>query len=267
MNVAHAALVVLPVVLVAIVAALALGWLACRAGWSTRSVRHTLWTGAAVAAVLLVCQALIVSSVVAGGLGGLSVDDGAVLRWFVVHRDPFATGLAIVLAALGGAAAMTVLAVVTVLVLGYLRHWEQAVVVAVTAVGAWLLVIGLKTFYGRPRPPRFQQVIHYHGHSLPSGHALGATVVVGVVAAVTYPVLSGSRGRAALVVGVAAMVLLVGVSRLYLAAHWLTDVLTGWLLGGAWLAVGVTALALLAARGGPVADAAVQSTRSDLAGQ
>jgi membrane-associated phospholipid phosphatase len=54
-----------------------------------------------------------------------------------------------------------------------------------------------------------------------------------------------AAGLVALVAGASLLVVLIGWCRLYLGAHWLTDVLTGWLLGAAWLVLAVTALALL----------------------
>lgn len=234
------------VLLVAVAAAVALALLGRWAGWSLPSVRRAVWVGGTVTALLLVGQAGVVDSV-EDTSGGAAALDQPVLEWFVAHRDPFATGFAIVLATIGGTAAMTVLTVVAVGVLLYLRRAAQAAVVAVTAAGGGLLVLGFKNLYGRDRPALAEQVLPYQGHSLPSGHALGSTVVLGVVAAVLYPALLGWWARLALVASAAVLALLIGVSRLYLAAHWLTDVLTGWLLGGAWLTAGITALVLLPA--------------------
>ncbi|HEY1973439.1 MAG TPA: phosphatase PAP2 family protein [Pseudonocardia sp.] len=252
MKPVHLGVAIVLLVAVVLGAVVALGWLARRAGWP----RRTLWTGGVIAALLVGGQALVVDGVLGrlgggpggpGGLGGLGDADLPVLDWVVGHRDPVITGFAIVAASIGGTASMTVLTVVTALVLGYLGRWTAAAVVAATAAGGGLLVISLKAIYGRHRPPAVDQVIHYHGYSLPSGHALGSTVVVGIVAAAFWSTRSSAAGRAA-VAGLAGLIAaVVGVSRVYLAAHWLTDVVTGWLLGAAWLALGITALALVRA--------------------
>lgn len=249
MNVEHGAAPALAIGLVVLVAAAVLVVLARRAGWSDPAVRRAVGTGGTVSAVLLLAQTAVVWCVAAGPVSnGLAAADGPVLRWFVAHRDPYATGFGVVLAVLGGPVSMTVLAAAAVLVLVYRGRREQAVLVAVAAATGGLLVRGFKAVYRRDRPPRIDQVLHYHDHSLPSGHALGSTVVLGLVAAVAYPALRAGAARLLLVAGALVAAVLVGVSRIYLAAHWLTDVLTGWLLGGAWLAAAVTALALLPAR-------------------
>jgi undecaprenyl-diphosphatase len=246
MRPVHLGVAVALLVTVVLGAAVASGWLARRAGWP----RRLLWTGGTVAALLVCGQALVVDGVLdrlGGGRGGLSEADLPVLGWMLGHRDPVVTGFAIVLASVGGTASMTVLTVATALVLGYLGRWPAALVVAATAAGGGLLVISLKTIYSRHRPPSVDQVIHYHGYSLPSGHALGSTVVIGIVAAAFWSARSSAAGKAVLVGLAGLLAALIGVSRVYLAAHWMTDVVTGWLLGGAWLTVGVTALALVRA--------------------
>lgn len=241
------------VLLFAVMAAPVLYRLRGRPDLFSGPVRRTVWAGALCASVLLVAQALVVDHVAetggptaVGGTGGSTAADDAALGWSVAHRVGWAVGLGRVLALVGGPGSMAVLAGICVLVLWTRRMRSWAMVVAATGLGAVALTRGFKQLYARTRPPPDVQVIQYLTNALPSGHALGSTVVAGVVAAVVLLRPGAGRRSRVLAPGVAAaFVLAVSASRVYLGAHWLTDVLTGMLLGGAWLAVGVTALVLL----------------------
>lgn len=197
------------------------------------------------ATALLLAQAAVVDSVEdsAGPLGL----DRSVLDWFLTERSPSATGVMKAVSTVGGTAGMTVLAVIAAGLLWRSRRRATAVVVLVAAAGAGLLVTGFKHLYMRSRPPVVDRLTTENSFSLPSGHALGSMVVLGVLAAVV--VLAG-RGavRVGAVILAATAIAVIAASRLYLGVHWTTDVLTGWLLGGAWLTVCVTALTVLQPR-------------------
>ena len=75
--------------------------------------------------------------------------------------------------------------------------------------------------------------------SLPSGHATMSMVVVGTIVVLAWAGRS-ALARAAMVVVAAAWVGAVGATRVYLGVHWISDVLAGWAVGAAWLAVCVT---------------------------
>lgn len=231
-------------VLCAVVIAPLLYRVAGRPGPWSAVTRRTVWAGALCGSGLLVAQALVVDRV--ADAGGPTVADQAALAWSVAHRVDWAVGLGRALALLGGPGAMVVLTVVCGLVLWMRGRRPWTLVVAATGLGAVVLTRGFKHLYARTRPPQDLQVIQYLTNALPSGHALGSTVAAGLVAAVV--VLrpgAGHQARVLAPLAAAGFALAVGVSRVYLGAHWLTDVLTGWLLGGAWLAVGITGLVLL----------------------
>ncbi len=99
--------------------------------------------------------------------------------------------------------------------------------------GAVALNWAAKAVADRMRPPAVSGFGPYAGSSFPSGHSTQAVVGLGI-AALVMMVLLARRPRW-LWPGTAFLVLLVGASRVYLEAHWATDVLGGFALGGAWL--------------------------------
>jgi membrane-associated phospholipid phosphatase len=107
---------------------------------------------------------------------------------------------------------------------------------AAAYLGAVLLHALVVELMRRPRPPAPQALVHAPGWGYPSGHTTQAVAAWRML----LVLLARGRGpgtRALLILGVTAIVLLVGSSRIYLGAHWLTDVLGGAALGGGWLAV------------------------------
>jgi undecaprenyl-diphosphatase len=113
-----------------------------------------------------------------------------------------------------------------------LRLWHSALALAL-AVGLTQLVVALlKGLVERPRPPANEAVTDAGGFSFPSGHSATSAALFGVLALVAARELEGGARRAVAALGVA-LIAAVGVSRLMLGAHYPTDVLAGWLTGGA----------------------------------
>lgn len=224
----------------------------------TPPARLPVLVGTGAAAVLFAAQAGVVDTV--ADLAGNGVLDQAVWAWFVAHRTPSLTVVMAAVSRYGGTAGMALLALIGAAVLWRYRRRAQAGVVVAATVGAALLVSAFKNLYGRVRPPLVDQLVVETNAALPSGHSLGSVVVLGVLAAVVVLLVRRTALRVGAVLAAAAGIAAIGVSRLYLGVHWATDVLTGWLLGGAWLALCVTALVLLGHRARPDSTPAGTST-------
>jgi undecaprenyl-diphosphatase len=105
------------------------------------------------------------------------------------------------------------------------------VVTAVVLVAPLTTV--LKDYFGRIRPPFDGGGARYDSLSFPSGHSSGIATLVAVALVLAWPLLSARARHWALAAGIA-LVLLVGLTRMWLGVHYLSDVVGGWSLGLAW---------------------------------
>lgn len=111
------------------------------------------------------------------------------------------------------------------------------------AVGG-LLDLALKTSLDRLRPPvEIRDIaVHETNESYPSGHAMGSIIGFGMLGYAACYVVRRLRWRTLLVLGLATLIALIGVSRIILRAHWFSDVIGGFLIGGSWLALWIAAV-------------------------
>jgi undecaprenyl-diphosphatase len=100
----------------------------------------------------------------------------------------------------------------------------------------------LKNWVMRDRPP-FHHLVHETGYSFPSGHAMNASTVYGLLILLILPLIKSKWIRIAWVTLGLAMILLIGFSRPFLRVHYFTDILAGYCAGGFF--VGISAVVLI----------------------
>ncbi|MGY1745495.1 phosphatase PAP2 family protein [Blastococcus sp. SYSU D00695] len=207
---------------------------------------------AAIAAGLTVL--LLLGAGVVTGLDAQIRLDGAVSRALYAGDDRSVAldRLLEVLTAPGTTLVRVVVAAPVVLWLVLRGRWRPLlwVVPALWLIGP--VTHGLKQLVGRARPAFEGGGLEYGGSSFsfPSGHSSGIATLVTVALVLAWPRLTAAARRIALVAGVA-LVVLVGLTRMWLGVHFLSDVLGGWALGVAW-SLGL-ALLLGGLPGGPAA--------------
>ena len=112
----------------------------------------------------------------------------------------------------------------------------------IAAVGSLAMTTTGKAFIGRTRPPLSDAVPPYEtSPSFPSGHTLNATVITAVVVYLLLRRLESAWARTTTIVLGAVFVVTMGLTRVFLGHHWLTDVVAGWALGLGWAAAVITA--------------------------
>jgi uncharacterized membrane protein YdjX (TVP38/TMEM64 family) len=199
-------------------------------------------------------------------LSSIAALDARLADWLHEHRTPALTAVMLAVTHLHSMAGIGLWSVTFAAVLAKLRERYWILTLAVTVAGAMLVNLLLKQAYERMRPRFEEPLLLLDTYSFPSGHTAATVAFYGVLAAFLVSRFYAPRQRAACVAGAVLAVCLVAFSRLYLGAHYLSDVVaaacssTVWLVlclaaGHAlvrgklklrWIALGAAALAALA---------------------
>lgn len=130
---------------------------------------------------------------------------------------------------LGNTPVQAIIAIVAVIWL-YLRQYKaEAIFVGASGLLASILIVSLKYIYQRQRPS-ITHLVHASGYSFPSGHSLGTFMILGAIAIVLAQRLAKKESKIAVYGITGLLIFLVGLSRIYVGVHYLTDVLAGFTL-------------------------------------
>jgi len=157
---------------------------------------------------------------------------GELIRGFAT---PSLTRGAIIITNLGSAyIEIGLMFIVGAFLLFRLKHTWETVLLAISLSGAWLLNTILKELFHRARPD-IVHLVKAGGYSFPSGHAMVAAAFYGVIG---YLLSLNLRNRSKpswyIVVLTFALIIAIGISRIYLGVHFASDVIAGYAAGGVW---------------------------------
>ncbi len=114
------------------------------------------------------------------------------------------------------------------------RRWRVALFIVVATAGGAALCSLFKVIAARARPELLPQLDGFTSYSFPSGHAWNGMIFYGEIALVAALFLPRQWRVPVVALGVLAAIF-TGWARIALGVHWPSDVLAGWIGGGAWL--------------------------------
>ena len=162
--------------------------------------------------------------------------DVAVQSWVHGFATPMLTEVMRGLSWIGSPFALVPIVTFAAALMWRLGRQDNAIVVAAAALGGVALDEVMKWHFKRLRPDVPWAFVHEHSFSFPSGHSVLAIVMYGVIVYKTQDKLRTVRAKVALVAGAVLMVAGIGFSRVYLGAHFPSDVAGGYFVGAVWLA-------------------------------
>jgi membrane-associated phospholipid phosphatase len=226
------------------------------AAWSAANLAFVVFAVIALALIALLVEGIEQVYENVTDRDGLAGFDQPVLDWMVAQRTPGLDSAVTAFTDLGGAIGMPIIASVAVIAIAlWRRSWTPVVVAVIAAAGSVAMTVVGKDMIDRARPPADLAVPPLEvSPSFPSGHTLNATVLITVVVYLLLIETTATWQRVLAVTLGTAFVVLMGLSRVDLGHHWLTDVVAGWLIGLAWAVAVITAHRLwltLRERGGP----------------
>lgn len=160
------------------------------------------------------------------------------VQWFILNaRVDSLNKFFEIFTELGDTKFMAILALVASLLFFIKKYYRYSIGIALSVGVAEIVSIILKTVIGRHRPPNELALVAQNGASFPSGHTIAAMAFYGFLIYFFNKEIKNTTTKNILIIFCGLMILLSGFARIYLGAHWPSDVAASYALGGVWVAI------------------------------
>lgn len=165
--------------------------------------------------------------------------DDRVMLTVQAFEKEWLTWMMKILSTIGNTVPVIVISVCMMLILFKAFHMRQELILfTVVLVGSTGLNLGLKTIFQRARP-EINQLVYEAGYSFPSGHSMAALSLYGIVAFLLWRHTPTRGRRTALILFTILMIILIGISRIYLGVHYPSDIIGAYFISGFWLSISI----------------------------
>jgi undecaprenyl-diphosphatase len=169
--------------------------------------------------------------------------DTAILQYFLSIQNPILTQFFIVISFLGKPSLLLLINFIFSLFLFINKKISTAIVFLIIGNGAAAFNLFLKSSLARDRPELWDRIIEVKYLSFPSGHAMGSIVIYGLMG---YYLMTQFKPWRGLILSLTSiLILLIGLSRLYLGVHWPTDIIAGYMMGSLWLVIAILIIEII----------------------
>lgn len=163
----------------------------------------------------------------------LSYFDQEIAQVLYNMRTPELTAVMRIFTFLGGQIFLEVTIIATMFFLLVSRHIKDGLVFAFILLSGVFLNLYLKNFFQRARPDLSPLVLE-NTYSFPSGHAMNAFIFYTCVSYFIFRKIQNTKFGAVLIILSTVIILLIGISRIYLGVHYPSDVIAGYFAGLCW---------------------------------
>ncbi len=161
--------------------------------------------------------------------------DDAVRAFVHQFAFPALTGVMQLASFLGSTLFLVLFGIAAVTTFHLLKRRRATVLYAITTIGSAVLLVTLKIAFKRIRPEPFFDTILPASYSFPSGHSLASFCFYGALAAIITVRVEKLWLKIIVWTAAAFLILLIGISRIYLGVHYPSDVLAGFVVGLIWV--------------------------------